>query len=287
MSLSWTCRAARAQVRGFSSSSGRRIGPESPYYIYVPRPVQTGLSPKPRVKGTLPVPRELFPARRPDKATPAYVADTAKAPSKRGPVDASGPHAAQIEWRRRLADTRRRNLQEGLGELYQRKFKTDSENFRRGVAKQKHRERILAQPEREDERLSRPSVIQDMLPHRMSILPDPDRESRLAMSQARTKAFYERKESERKENLHSLYMNARNFITTETQLAAEIDRVFPEGENEAWRNDHQQGDNVWNLGVPPTVQSMLTESKRNEASRWDLIQGRVKKLGEQITGGKI
>ena len=82
-------------------------------------------------------------------------------------------------------------------------------------------------------------------------------------------------------------MNARTFIVTEEQLAAEIDRVFPDGENEAWRNDHQPGENIWNLGNPPTVQSLVNEGRKSETARWDVFQDRVKKLGEQITGGKL
>jgi hypothetical protein len=126
-----------------------------------------------------------------------------------------------------------------------------------------------------------------MLPKRTPVLPDPDREERLAQARAKLESKKARDELERQDSLQALYVNARTFITTEAQLAAEIEKVFPEGENEAWRSDHQQGENIWNLGVPPTVQNIVNDSKKSEAARWDLIQGRVKKLGEQITGGKI
>jgi hypothetical protein len=127
-----------------------------------------------------------------------------------------------------------------------------------------------------------------MQPRKQGIIPDPNREERLALSKARLEAKQAQKEAERQEHLHSLYMNARTFITTEEQLAAEIDRVFPDGENVAWRNDHQPGENIWNLGNPPTVNSLAGRTRRaGESMRWDIVQERVKKLGEEITGGKI
>lgn len=125
------------------------------------------------------------------------------------------------------------------------------------------------------------------MPHKQPVLPDPNREERLAISQARLEAKQAQKEIERKEHLQSLYVNARTFITTEEQLTAEIDRVFPEGENPAWRNDHQPGENIWNLGNPPTVFNLANKTRANEAVRWDVSQERVKKLGEALTGGKM
>lgn len=287
MSLLRSCRAATVQARGFSSSAARRVGPESPNYIDVPRTVQPDLPSKKHVKGTLPVPRELFPARRADKPTEAYIAAATQPPSAETELDPHDPHAQYIDWKKRMAAMRRQNLREGLTELHTRKQRTDRSMMNRSLDKQKRRDRIFRQPEREDERLTRPSIIEEMLPKRTPVLPDPNREERLAMSRARQEAQKARKDFEKQESLQSLYMNARTFITTEAQLAAEIERAFPDGENEAWRNDHQQGDNVWNLGVPPTVQSIVNESRKSEAARWDLIQGRVKKLGEQITGGKL
>ncbi|KAL2818802.1 hypothetical protein BDW59DRAFT_126642 [Aspergillus cavernicola] len=288
MSLFRNCgRTATVQLRGFSSSSSLRVGPESPNFIEVPRSIQPDLPPKPRVKGTLPVPREIFSSRRPDKPTEQYIAAATARPADQKKIQSDEPHAEYREWKRKMADMRRQNLREGLLELHSRKQRTDNMMERRSREKQRRRERVLRQPEREDERLTRPSVVQEMQPKRMPLLPDPEREARLANSQARLESKKLDKELERQDALHSLYMNARTFITTEAQLAAEIENVFPEGENEAWRSDHQHGDNIWNLGLPQTVQNLVTEDRKFERKRWDLIQDRVKKLGEQITGGKL
>lgn len=274
-------------VRGFSLSSARRAGPESPNYIDVPQTIQPGLLAKRRVRGTLPVPRELFPARRTDKPSKDYIAAATPLPSEQTPVDPNDPHAEYIESKRHMADMRRQNLREGLQELHHRKKQTDKGMKARSTQKQNRRERIFGQPEREDEALTSPSILQDMKPQRTAVLPDPNREERLARSHARVEAVTTRKRMEREDALQQLYMNARDFITSEAQLAAEVERVFPEGQNDAWTNDQRPGDSVWNLGAPPTVQSNVNDARKNELARWDLIQGRVKKLGEEITGGKL
>ncbi|PYH92889.1 hypothetical protein BO71DRAFT_400207 [Aspergillus ellipticus CBS 707.79] len=287
MSLFRNCRAVTVQFRGFASSSSLRVGPESPNYIEVPQSVQPDIPSKPRVKGTLPVPRELFPVRRKDKPTQAYLDAVAPLPSKEIQIDPKDPHAEYIQRKRELATMRRENLHQGLKELHTRKQRTDDIMMKRSLEKQQRRERVLQQPEREDERLTRPSVTQDMLPKHTPVLPNPGQEARFAQSQLNYKNQQALKEQQRQDMLHELYMNARNFITTEEQLAAEITRVFPDGDNNAWLNDTQPGDNVWNLGQPPTVQAIVNQGKRSDAGRWEVIQDRVKKLGEQLTGGKM
>ncbi|KAI9037014.1 uncharacterized protein KD926_001112 [Aspergillus affinis] len=287
MSLLRNCRTAAVQVRGFSSSSALRSGPESPKYIDIPQVIQEGEVVDRRVKGTLPVPRDLFPARRADKPTKAYLYAATPLPSKEVQIDPNDPHAQYIGWKRRMADIRRKNLRQGLTELHRRKKQTDKRIAQESAEKQIQRQAVLDQPDRMDEQLTRPSVIQEMLSNRNAVLPDPTREERLALSRARFEAHNARRQVERDDNLQTLYMSARNFITTEAQLAAEIDRVFPEGENEAWRNDHQQGENIWNLGTPSSLQGIANAGMKSESGRWELIQDRVKQLGEQITGGKI
>ncbi|PWY86065.1 hypothetical protein BO70DRAFT_360877 [Aspergillus heteromorphus CBS 117.55] len=285
MALFRNCRTVTVQLRGFASSSSRRVGPESPNFIDVPGTIQPDFPSKPRVKGTLPVPKEIFSVRRKDKPSPEYIDAAARLPSKEPEIDPQDPHAEYIQRKRDMAEMRRQNLHQGLTELHARKQWTDKRMKERSLEKQERRERIFRQPEREDERLTRPSVTQDLLNH--TVLPDSGREARLAQSQANYADQQNRKEHERQDMLQELYMNARNFIITEEQLAEEIARVFPDGENEAWRSDGQNGENIWNLGNPQTVQSIVNDSKKNETSRWDLYQERVKKLGENITGGKL
>ncbi|KAJ5860976.1 uncharacterized protein N7529_008286 [Penicillium soppii] len=287
MSALRNSRTATVQVRGFASSSKLRVGPESPHFIDVPKIVQPNNPKRPHVRGTLPVPREIFPARRADKPTKAYIDAVTPLPKTKRLVNPYGPDPEKEEWKHKMADLRRQNLREGLQSLWERKSRSESTMISRSEKSQEHRQRVLQQPQRQDELLTRPSTIQAMLPQKQPVLPDPNREERIALSRSRLAAKKAQKEAKRREHLQSLYMNARNFIVTEEQLAAEIDRVFPEGENPAWRNDHQPGENIWNLGNPPTVNNLVNQTNRNEAGRWDVTQDRVKQLGEQITGGKF
>ncbi|KAJ5222380.1 uncharacterized protein N7469_008620 [Penicillium citrinum] len=283
-------RTANVQARGFSTTSTNlrvKAGPESPHFLDIPRIIQPGNPVKPRVKGTLPVPRELFPVRRTDKPSKQYVDEVS-------PTRTSKPARATDELEReqqlfkmRMADRRRNHLRDSLKVLHERKLAAEKTMVTRSRMSQERRQRIFKQPEAEDERLTRPSMVSAMLAPNDTFLRDANREQRLAFSKARLEAKQAQKKAQHQDDLHSLYIHARTFITTEEQLSAEIDRVFPDGENVEWRNDHQPGENVWNLGAPPTVQSAVSETRKSETARWDVTQDRVKKLGEQITGGKL
>jgi hypothetical protein len=233
------------------------------------------------------VPRELFPSRRPDKPSSAYIAAaTPKPSSDAAKVKPGHPHFEHIEWKRKMAIARRKNLREGLLELYRRKERTDRAIAARSDHKQSQRQQILHQDQREDERLTSPTTVEVMKPLRSSVLPDPDGEERLARSIANVQARRGQKQEQARDALHTLYMNARKFITTEEQLVAEIERVFPAKNNPDWTNDQQAGDNIWNLGAPPTVESMVN-ARKSELAQWDLVQKRVQKIAEELTGGKI
>lgn len=286
MSLSRSYRAATKQVRSFSVSTKLRVGPESPNYIEVPQTLQPDLPARPRVKGTLPIPREIFPARRPDKPTPAYISAVTPEPSKVKTIKKNDPNAETIAWKQRMAENRRQNLREGLLELYERKQATVASMTRRSAAKQARRERVLRQPERDDERLTRPSVVQGLM-EQPSILPDPDRDIRIAQSRERVLEKQLQKSAERNNHLHTLYMNARDFIVTEEQLMKEIEDKFREGGVDEWRSDSGTGTNVWNKGAPPTIQSIVNTQTKDDNGRWRIEQERMKQVVEEMTGGKM
>lgn len=263
------------------------VGPESPNYIDIPRIVQPFFPQKKKVKGVLPVPREIFPSRRPDKATESYIEAATPEPASNEPkVDKDHPLFERLEWKRRMAQVRRQSLREGLTELYERKQESEYNSFRRSRRRQAQRMEVLKQPPREDERLTAVSTMQELLSKKTPVLPDPHAEERLAKARANV-AIQERLKTEEKiDAIHTLYMNARNFITTEEQLDREIERAFPEGDNPEWTSDTNEGKNVWNLGPPPTVASMV-HRKDDENARWELVQRRTKKIAEVLTGGKI
>ena len=281
----------KSATRTFTSSSRHSaIKPESPYSVDIPRAVQPFLEKKQSVKGTLPVPREIFPARRQDKPSQAYLDAATTEPAKERTIEPDDPHADYNEWKYRMAEVRRQNLREGLLELYNRKQRIEQAMKQRSAAKQARRELILQQPEREDERLTRSSTPISSLQQkttRRGELSELQIENQIARREQQIARRQQRRHFERIDALHSLYMNARQFITSEEQLNAVIEKVFPEGENEAWRNDHQPGENIWNLGRPQSIDSFANTVGRPEAHRWDIVQERLKRLGEQITGGKL
>lgn len=287
MSLSRGCRTARVQVRNFSVSSKLRVGPESPNYIEIPQTLQPDLPRKPQVKGTLPVPREIFTPRRADKPTWTYISAATPEPTKEKPIKEDDPNAQTIEWKRKMAKSRRENFREGLAELYKRKTETDAFMTRRSAAKQARRERVFNQPPREDERLTQPTIVKAMQPTQNAILPDPNRESRLEASRLRVLAKQEEKSALRKEDLHTLYMNARTFITTEAQLDQEIEAKFNETGGSEWDTDTVSGTNVWAKGAPPSIQDIVRNQTSSETGKWRVEQERMRKVVEELTGGKM
>jgi len=283
------CRACRLRLlkpsssRSFSTTSTRLyIPPESPAFIDIPQPHQQVIDPRPRAKGVLPVPRELFPSRRPDKPGPQYLANVTP-----DPLPENTPHLDHLSdvgrYRLRMAALRKSHLREGLTKLHARKVYMDGQVAARSEAKNRERARLLAQPEREDTRLTNVSVPTAMRPQKPHAL---STEEELAVYRAR-KARHDARETEKHEDrlgkLHTLYMNARTFITDKTQLAAEIDKVF------------KTNASIWRTGAPDTVADMIKRGRdrggrllatdANELAARD--QDRMKKIAEKLSGGKI
>lgn len=292
--------SARWNVSHSFSTSARtcEVAPESPKFIHIPQPLQPSYPPKRIVKGILPVPREIFRPQDPDKTSPDYLAAVTPEPS--GPsADASTSSsppselADRLAWRRRLASSRRRLLRESLFELRRRKDRTDKAIAARKAIRRAEREQALNQPQREDDRLTSPTVIQAMKQFQVGILPDPDREARIAAKAAHVQAIQEQIKEKRKDLLHTLYMNARLFITTESHLDDEINRVFTSWPKE-WHSDAYKGRNIWNRGPPKTVQEMIHERSKKGRSAMKQIteasrqtQDRMKRIAEELTGGKL
>ncbi|GBF62623.1 hypothetical protein TMEN_5180 [Trichophyton mentagrophytes] len=287
MALCRSYTAPGVQSRLFSSTARMMVGPEAPGYIDVPQSIQPDLPRRPQVKGTLPVPRELFPSRRPDKPTESYIADATPLPSSNTPKVAPGhPQYEQLEWRRKMAGVRRKHLREGLLELHERKKSAHQRMVARSNAKEKRRTQILNQPERDDDRLTASTTVSAMKPMKYKVLPNPGAEERLARSMAKVKEIQEARRHDVVNSIHELYLNAQQFIVNEEQLNAEIDRVFPVDNNPDWANGRRTGENIWNLGPPPTM-AVLGNQTKDELTKWETVQRRTKRLAEELTGSKI
>ena len=249
---------------------------------------------KPFVKGVLPVPRKIFRPGDPDKTSPEYLAAVTPepVPSKKNSTPDEA-HAGFITWKAQQAASRRRNLRESLVELRHRKEKIDRNVAARSAKKMAMHERLIAAPERDDERFTSPSILHSMSPSSRGRLPDPDREARIAAKKANLAALEAAKQEERRNALHTLYMNAGNFIVTEEHLNKVIDEVFDD--NTQFANDSKNGLNIWNTGFPETVQEILDQANRTSGGKavernqgYALVtKERMKRIGEELTGGKI
>ena len=101
------------------------------------------------------------------------------------------------------------------------------------------------------------------------------------------------REENRRNALHTLYVNAGDFITTGKHLDGVIDRAFDD--KSQFRSDRSEGENIWNLGYPETVQELLGKvNKSGRQTAMDSAEGntivtreRMRKIGEELTGGKM
>lgn len=182
-------------------------------------------------------------------------------------------------------------------ELHNRKQMMDHEMATRSAATQARNQKLLYAPLRDDERFTATSVPQAMQPSSAhSGLPDPDREVRIAEMRQRTQAKEAEKREDRRNMLHTLYMNARDFITTPAELDKLVDKVFDDDANGQFNNEYARGENIWNLGYPDTVQVLLSNQNRdfpggravNRAEGYGPVtRKRLNRIGEELTGGKM
>lgn len=273
------------------------VAPESPRFIRVPQPPQPTSEPKARVKGFLPVPRKIFSPSKPSQGSPEYLAAATQEPQTSpqlerrlkptGPVDdGKAAQLARSEWKRQLASTRRRNLREGLVELHERKKRADRMAAARSARQQAERTEAVYRAQREDERLTSPTIAQsvkEQLQARM--VQDADRDSRIAQMIANVQATAKKQSEKRIDALHTLYMNARHFITTEEALNKKIEELFVERSRE-WSTTGF-GENVWQQGPPASVQDMLEGFAPDGTGFSDdytpLTQERLERIGKELT----
>ncbi|KAL9602418.1 MAG: hypothetical protein Q9219_001842 [cf. Caloplaca sp. 3 TL-2023] len=273
-----------------------QLGPESPKFIRVPQPPQPDAIHRPHIKGVLPIPRQIFPRNSPDKVSPDYLSATTPDPSPQtlsAPKPPDTTTRRSVEWKARLAEHRRRNLRESLQELKTRKEKIDRRYAARSASKRREREMLLSAPTPADEKYTAPSILQSSLPTR-TVLPDPDREARIAQKKANYSTSLAYKQAERRNALHTLYMNARDFIVTEEKLTEAVEKAF-DPDNTQFDTDARKGLNVWNLGYPETVKEKMERSNKGEGGKaieryagyGGVTDERMKRIGEELTGGKM
>ncbi|RCI11911.1 hypothetical protein L249_4195 [Ophiocordyceps polyrhachis-furcata BCC 54312] len=283
------------KCRGLSTSRPVQfpvMPPESPAYIRLPATPQLNEPRLPRVRGHLPIPREIFPAVEGDrKIKPQYIRDVSPMPAHR----CEARNESQ-RWKLGLADRRRRNLEHGLRALWARRTESDRLRKLQVSSTMEQHKRAAAAPEREDDRLTRTTILEQLMDTKVH--PDPDRLSRVARSREELLARESAKRECRLYALTELYINASNFIITEKELDDEVEYLFREDYFQVQgHHENRLGmmENVWGLfGKPPSIANMLREDAGRSAkmadqhaSEYERSVHRHKRITEDLTGGKM
>ena len=277
------------------------IPPESPRFIEVPKPVQESAFFKPYRKGILPIPRSVFPHKQPilpkiqkDKTSKEYLNLVAAYPQSKKPLPTDPVSAEHVSYKQRLAAIRRESLRQSLAELQRRKENSERLRFSRANANQAKNRALRKAPERDDERFTNPSVTKIMRPASKGPIPDPHREARVEQKHANVAATEARKLEDRRSQLHTLYMNARQFITTLKHAEYEIDQAFDD--TTQFMHDNKPGLNVWNFGAPETTGQLMARRTKPQSNKMGfgavneghapLTKATMKASTEELTGGK-
>ncbi|KAF2254796.1 hypothetical protein BU26DRAFT_514639 [Trematosphaeria pertusa] len=284
-------------IRTFSSTSpSLALGPESPNYIEVPKPLQPTFPLKPPVKGHLPVPRNVFKTRsKLPKESDKFIALTTKDPKK---VKVPGPYSRDADYRlykQRLAEARKQAFREGVKALHGRKTTTEAQHLARIQRVGAERRALAMAPPRTVDVLTQTSVsksIRDFLDNKLAS------RSRENITQGHRRAYERRmakQDAVRRARVHDLYTNAREFIVNEEQLDEAIEKAFgteedpmlwtAKGEMVPFSRGDAMGLSPWEGPMPEGVGDRLQKLKGGEGV--GLAKERVKKVAEALTGGKM
>ncbi|KAI5808553.1 hypothetical protein DFH27DRAFT_230051 [Peziza echinospora] len=288
--LTTTLRPAAATTRLFTTSAPTSgVSPESPKYIEIPRPPRAPRLFTPHVKGKLPTPKAIFPSVGPDKTSPAYLSRLTKLPTTPRPIPSAAhkpEEAAYVAWKLKMADKRRQNLRQGLLELSAKKKAFDSHRQEIRERRTQARQDLLDKKEREDVRLTLPSVLSTL--RASDRISDPNRAERLHAKAQQHAAAVAEKAGERREHIHDLYLHAETFILTEAQLEAAIEaefrteslyRTFPLTVSEMLA-ERNKGPSVSSLGSLNHRESELVLQTAGVLTGGRLPSGTMSKLAE-------
>ncbi|KAI1361829.1 hypothetical protein F5Y08DRAFT_313726 [Xylaria arbuscula] len=289
-------------TRLFSSTprpqAQQQIPPESPLFINVPNPpqdqsIEAKREQKP-VKGFIPVPRRIFAHRDShQKPTDAWLSQSAPEPTNA--KSQMEPASQQQAWKRKMAASRRDNMRSGVRDLWSRKQRLDAKRLANRTQKLAANKAAMLAPEREDERLTRGSINPGTLVTAVAL--DPERYERALASRERTARIAADKSEVRRDAIQTLYMNARSFIVSESELEAAVASEFADGHFDRLgisRHGYRI-QNIWDSeNEPISVASMLRELQRSNdtlvadmTSEKTRTDRRQKRVAEELAGGKM
>lgn len=292
-----TTTAANLCLRAFSSTpAARALGPQSPNYIDVPKPLQPSYPHEPAVKGHLPVPRDIFKTRNTNpKHSAQFLDQSTPAPKK---AKLPGPYAKDADYqlyKQRLAERRRSNLRTGVEQLHDRKVATDTAFAQKLAASYADKRARAFAPPLETDLLTANSVQKGIRDYLASTLPPSSKTAMIPKRRQAYQARMARQNAVRASRLHDLYVNAREFMVEEAQLDEAIDKVFgTEEEPIGWGIDgsvglrsegNKEGLSPWHGPMPEGVGDMLQKLKGGEGV--GLAKERIRKVAEELTGGKM
>lgn len=281
---------APSTARSISCTAQRSsLPPQAPDFIPVPTPPLSEEKRPSRVRGSLPVPRKVFPqAADARKADAAYVDKAYPHPKKKPAPETLDPdHPAA--WKRLMAENRRTNLRSGLQELWGRKQRKERRAAKAVAEKQREHVKAGRAPERLDEFLTRSTILEQSI--QTEVLPDPLRFERAEAGRQAVARREQEKKDARRDALMELYMNARSFIVTEQQLEEEVESVFSEN---YWRDPAR--DSAWEQwgtqsGIYDMVGRVVRDSPTNAMEKYTADYSRnmkrQKRTAEELTGGKM
>ena len=276
--------------RCLSSTAQRSaLPPQSPDYIPIPTPPLSEEKKPVRVRGSLPVPRKVFPQTSDARKLEASYLEKTYPHSEKTPAPETFEPDHPQTWKRLMAESRRTNLQAGLKDLYARKERKDKRTAKLGSEKHKAHMRAGLKPERVDEFLTRSTILADAM--KTEVVADPLRfEKAEASRRAQEQKEAERKEADR-DAIMELYLSARNFIVDEQQLEREVEEIFSEN---YWRDPAR--DSAWDewgtqSGIFDMVGRVTSGSPTNAVEQYTADYSRnmkrQKRTAEELTGGKM
>jgi hypothetical protein len=298
----WASRIANSPLNGkdavrtfTSTPTTLALGPQSPNYIDVPKPLQPTYPLDPVVKGHLPVPRDIFKTRnKHPKESDVFISRSTRSPKT---LKAPGPHSKDASYRlykQRLAETRRTALKEGVQELHSRKVDTDAAFQAKLEASYADKRARAFAPPRETDLLTAASTQKGIRDFLAGTLPPASKNTNIPLRRAAYQRRMAKVDAVRASRLHDLYVNAREFLVEESQLDEAIEKTFGTEEapvgwdvrgNMGLRSEGKEGLSPWHGPLPDGVTDRLQNLKGGEGV--GLARERVKKLAEELTGGKM
>lgn len=297
-----------ARTSSPSSTIDDSVPPESPRYVRFPKPPQSEEFVRPRQRGSLPVPRDVFHVDRLPGRTKAMAAKMAQktdpaafvasvAPRSQAEDRGEAPQTEREALRRRLADNRRQSLEAGLaGLLVRKQERSQREQARAARVANRNRKAALFTPPRRDDVLTRSSV-REVTAMTTAVILDPLRHERQAASAARTAALAQAKREARRDALMDLYQMAGKFIVDEKELEQRVSELFRPDyfKEEGYAYGTVNAENIWDVvGKPPSVRELIDGINRNETKLFaakrtelDRTTKRQKLVTETLTGGKM